>query len=326
MYRGMTLINDPRVSVEGFYKQMTNARPNVALTTGSLWEEFFRNVQKDLEKGKKVDLSYVKMWIIGGEGTNPEYFNKWKEIMKECNSEFPLLSGYGMSELFSVLSVETVSSSIDTTKKNKEVISVGIPYPGTNIKIVDKNGKELKYNELGELLVNSPTAMKGYYKKQELSDKVLADGWVHTGDIFSVDENGILYFYGRADDKVKISDKIEIQLFDIANIIRKDKNINDVFVNAMPLSDGTYSLVAHIIFNEKLNEFLPPNVVIDGYKEQLISFKCSPTTVKKDRKALMKELDGYIKVTEDGIYQLTFEPTDKETLIKNYKLETKKKK
>ena len=96
----MTLINDPRVSESGFYKQMMSNKPNVALTTGSLWEAYFRNVEKALVRGKNIDLSYAKMWIIGGEGTNPNYFKKWNEIMRMCGSKTPLFSGYGMSEVF----------------------------------------------------------------------------------------------------------------------------------------------------------------------------------------------------------------------------------
>lgn len=333
MYRGLTLINDPRVSESGFYKQMMETKPNVVLTTGSLWEAFFRNIEKEREKGKEVDLSYAKMWIIGGEGTNPAYFKKWNDLMKICGSKTPLFSGYGMSEVFSVLSVETLNSSSDARNIEKPVISVGIPYPGTNVKIVDKLGNELKYDERGELLIKSNTAMKGYYNKPKLTNKALSDGFVHTGDIFSINEDGLLYLWGRADDKAIINNE-EIYLFDIANKIKTDKDVADSFVNAMELEDSSISLVAHIVFNpdfignreEKykeidnmLKEFLPENVVIDGYKEHLITFKCSPTTIKKDRKGLMKELDGYIKVLDDNIYSLSFEIVES-GLIKKYEL------
>lgn len=333
MYRGLTLINDPRVSESGFYKQMMETKPNVVLTTGSLWEAFFRNIEKEREKGKEVDLSYAKMWIIGGEGTNPAYFKKWNNLMEICGSKTPLFSGYGMSEVFSVLSVETLNSSSDARNIEKPVISVGIPYPGTNVKIVDKLGNELKYDERGELLIKSNTAMKGYYNKPELTNKALSDGFVHTGDIFSINEDGLLYLWGRADDKAIINNE-EIYLFDIANKIKTDKDVADSFVNAMELEDNSISLVAHIVFNpdfignreEKykeidnmLKEFLPENVVIDGYKEHLITFKCSPTTIKKDRKGLMKELDGYIKVLDDNIYSLSFEIVES-GLIKKYEL------
>ena len=303
MYRGMTLINDPRVSESGFYKQMMETKPNVALTTGSLWGVFFRNIERELKKGKDVDLSYAKMWIIGGEGTKPAYFKKWNELMEMCGSKTPLYSGYGMSEVFSVLSVETLVSSYDARKIESPVISVGIPYPGTNVKIVDKLGNELRYGERGELLIKSNTAMKEYYNKPELTSKVVSDGWVHTGDIFSVNEDGMLFLWGRADDKITLPNNEEMYLFDIANKIKSDKDVADAFVNAMPLGNGNFSLVVHIVFKpefigsreEKYKEidsmlkgFLPNNLIIDGYKEHLITFKCSPATVKKDRKGLMK--------------------------------------
>lgn len=87
----------------------------------------------------------------------------------------------------------------------------------------------------------------------------------------------------------------------------------------MPLGNGEVSLVAHVIFNDNftndkktkfveldslLKGVLPEGISIDGYKEHFITFKCSPTTVKKDRKGLMKELDGYIKVIDNKVYNL----------------------
>lgn len=334
MYRGMTLINDPRVNEQVFYGQIMKNKPNVALSTGSIWEAFFRNIEKELIKGKNIDLSYAKMWIIGGEGTNPAYFKKWNELMEKCGSKTPLFSGYGMSEVFSVLSVETLASSYDAKKTDSPVISVGIPYPGTNVKIVDKLGKELKYGERGELLIKSSTAMKGYYNKTELTSKALTDGFVHTGDIFSINEDGLLYLWGRADDKATLNNE-DIYLFDIANKIKSDKDVADAFVNAMHLDNGEISLVAHIVFNpnfignredkykeldNKLKVFLPDNVVIDGYKEHLVTFKSAPTTGKKDRKGLMKELDGYTKAFDNGTYTLCFEQSDAGGLSKKYEL------
>lgn len=335
IYRGMTLINDPRVSESGFYKQMMEHNPNVALTTGSLWEAFFRNVEKDLQKGKKIDLSNAKMWIIGGEGTNPKYFKRWNELMRKCGSQTPLFSGYGMSEVFSVLSVETIESADVASKKNMPVINVGVPYPGVNVKIVDNEGQEVKYEERGELLINSKARMKGYYNKPELTKKAKIDGWVHTGDIFSIDENGILYLWGRADDSIELSNNKKLYMFDIANVIKSDNDIADAFVNAMPLIDGGISLVAHIIFNsdfignkkEKIKNFdlmlkniLPEGMLIDGYKEHFVTFECSPTTVKKDRKGLMKEFSGYIKIIDNKEYSLEFQLNDNGKLSKKYEL------
>ena len=264
---------------------------------------------------------------------------KWNELMEMCGSQTPLFSGYGMSEVFSVLSVETIESSNDAKNKDTSVINVGVPYPGVNVKIVDKNGQEVKYNERGELLINSKASMKGYYNKQELTEKAKDNGWIHTGDVFSIDEDGILYLWGRVDDKTKLLNNYEMYLFDIANKIKSDKDVADSFVNAMPLEGDEISLVAHIVFNpnflgsreEKykeldnvVKEILPEGIVIDGYKEHLITFKCSPTTAKKDRKGLMKELDNYIKVFNDQVYSLSFDITDDNYLIKRYELQSDK--
>lgn len=80
--------------------------------------------------------------------------------------------------------------------------SVGLPLQDIKIKIVNKEGVELKINEHGLIAVKSPCAMKGYYKNQSATQNVLVDGWINTGDIGYKDENGYLYILSRADDMI----------------------------------------------------------------------------------------------------------------------------
>ena len=99
--------------------------------------------------------------------------------MKELNAQNELFSGYGASELFSAISMEKPNAR---TPKESDRLGVGIPYAGITVGVFDKDGNELPYGSRGELWINSKSAMKEYYKKPELTDKVLVDGWVHTGD------------------------------------------------------------------------------------------------------------------------------------------------
>ena len=69
-----------------------------------------------------------------------------------------------------------------------------------------------------------------------------------------------------------------------------------------------------------LKNILPEGMLIDGYKEHFVTFECSPTTVKKDRKGLMKEFSGYIKIIDNKEYSLEFELNDNGKLSKKYEL------
>lgn len=335
IYKGMTVINDPRLSESLFYHQMVEYKPAVALTTGSLWESYFRKVEDDMQKGKYHDMSGADMWIIGGEGTNPKYYEKWAKIMKDCGAKYSLFSGFGASEVFSVASVDKKEHFNENNRNARPVIGVGIPYPGVDAGIFDENGEELDYGHRGELWLKTKTAMKGYYKKEELTNKTIADGWVKTGDIFDIDENGFLFLWGRKNDKIIGQNGENIYLFDIANEIRKHSFVNDAMVNAMPLGNKKYSLVAHIVLNENIEEkdqylylekidndlvkVLPKDVKIDGYKNHPITIESSPTTAKKDRNKLMTEVNGYIKVIDSQEIEVYFTKNNDNNYELNYK-------
>lgn len=332
LYYGMTALIEPRLSELGYYDQvMTNKTP-VTIMTGSFWESFFRRVEGEIVKGKRPDLSFADMFILGGEGANPENKAWFDKLMSECGSKYPMFSGCGMSEVFSVSSVEKYGIDLSAPKRERPVISVGIPYPGITVGIFDNDGNELSYNQRGELWIRGKSVMKGYYGKPELTAKTVdKNGWLHTGDMYDIDEDGQLYIWGRMDDKTILSDGTDFQLFDVAYQIKNDVEIKDCFVNAMPMEDDTDKLVAHVIFRNSntnreevyrrldnmLADFLPSELSIAGYKEQMLTFKASPTTAKKDRNGLMKELDGYVKPTEMGMSKLIFvrdETTGKHTM------------
>lgn len=147
LYRGMTVVMDPRVSDEAFYNELTKLRPNVALTTGSAWEAFFSRVQREIEGGKRHDLSHATYWIVGGEETDVEKYRERGEVITSCGGRM-LLSGYGSSALFSATCVEKTDAR---RASSKPVVNVGIPYAEINMGAFDSAGRELGYNKRDEL-------------------------------------------------------------------------------------------------------------------------------------------------------------------------------
>ncbi len=319
LYNGLTIILDPRVSDKDFYNQIINLKPNIALTTGSAWESFFNRIKKEMNSGKKFDFSYAKGWTVGGEGTDCSKFKNWNQIMKQAGSMSTLYSGYGLSETFSAVSVENSKCKYNFSKK---IMSVGFPQAGMIVGVFDKNGKELSYNQRGELYIKTKAHMKEYYNKPELTESTLVDEWIHTGDLAEIDEEGFLYVWGRCNDRIDLSDGQQLYLFDIANKIKENSAIEDAIVLPMPTEDPN-TLVAHIVWNEhitekekisylnsiheELRDYLPNEVNMVGYSFHEGMLPYSPTTLKKDRNKLSKQTNGYVCLKCEKILPFNFE-------------------
>jgi len=112
-----------------------------------------------------------------------------------------LVEGYGLTESSPV----THCNPLDRSMKTVKVGSIGLPWPDTDAKIMDMETgeKELAIGETGELVVKGPQVMKGYWKMPEESAAVLRDGWLYTGDIGKMDENGYFYITDRKKDLIK---------------------------------------------------------------------------------------------------------------------------
>ena len=134
LYCGETIIMDPRISEKDFYSQIMNYKPNLVLTTGSAWEAFFNTIKEK----KDYDFDFAKEWIVGGEGTDIAKIIEWNKMIQKAGGE-ALFSGYGQSEHFSTVTVETKKARYDFSKP---VMSVGIPLAGLNVGVFADNGKE----------------------------------------------------------------------------------------------------------------------------------------------------------------------------------------
>lgn len=318
LMNGATVIIDPRVSEKDFYNQLVKLKPNICINTSSMWEAFFNRITQEMKRGKKFDFSYAKGWMVGGEGTNNKSFKNWNDIMTSCNAS-GIYGGYGLSETFSGISIDRVDVEHNYSKS---IATVGAIQAGMIAGVFDKNGNELSYNQRGELRVKAKSQMKGYYNKPELTEKSLVDGWVKTGDIVQIDDNGFLYVWGRINDSIKLQDENELYLFDVENKIRENNFIHDVVVLPMPTEENNNNLVAHIVWdynvledekqhhietlNEKLKQFLPNEVEVSAYSVHDIMLPYSPTTLKKDKNKMSKQTSGYVQVKNGRLYNVEF--------------------
>lgn len=156
---------------------------------------------------QKEDLSHIITAAVGGDGISPQNHQKASKFLIGRGAKNGVSPGYGMTEVNSVFSV--------CVQQYFKYGSAGFPLPGATVGIFDENNDELKYNELGEICLNTPTKMLGYYKNEEETEKVLQthkDGkiWVHTGDLGYIDEDGFIWVTDRIKNMIIRQDGFKV--------------------------------------------------------------------------------------------------------------------
>lgn len=309
LYMGMTVRIDPRADEANFVKLILDYKPSLACATGSLWYSFFRRIKELRANGKRVDMSFLDTFILGGSGVTPEQLAYINDVAKECNIAHSLTAGYGCSEFFGVITVDKYE--VDYKGKPDSVIDVGIPIPGAVVSVFDDNGKELKYGQRGEIRAKGPSIMHGYFGKPEISKQILDGEWLKTGDIGEIDENGYIYCYGRMKSSVVIDGRT-VYLFDISNSLRKEFGLEDCMAEVKSLVGGKQSIVIYYVQKPDavvpqsdicsgINEYLKrQGIIIDGYREFKEVFPISPTTLKPRT----RYTDGFVNYTESGEKQV----------------------
>ncbi|MGF3521578.1 MAG: long-chain-fatty-acid--CoA ligase [Candidatus Bathyarchaeia archaeon] len=147
----------------------------------------------------KYDLTSIRVCISGASPLPPQVQKNFMDVTGGLLAE-----GYGLTEASPV----THCNPVDKTMRTVKVGSIGLPIPGTDAKIVDleTGAKSLRPNEIGELAVKGPQVMKGYWRRPDETKAVLRDGWLLTGDIAKMDEDGYFYITDRKKDLIKYKD------------------------------------------------------------------------------------------------------------------------
>lgn len=123
---------------------------------------------------------------------------------------------------------------------------VGIPLQSVEIKIVDSLGKKVETNEVGELLVKGNNVMMGYFKESQKTNEVLVNGWLHTGDLASISDNGLIKIKGRKDDLI-IRAGINIYPQEIEEILKMDSRTKAVYVYGITDKNGDTQIAVDVV-------------------------------------------------------------------------------
>jgi len=134
----------------------------------------------------------IRLCISGAASLPKQTLSKF-----EARFRVALIEGYGLTEASPIVSLNPI-------KGRRIPGSIGLPLEDIKIRIVDKQGRDLDIGGAGELLVKGSNVMKGYFRLKEATQQTLNDGWLYTGDIAKIDEDGYLYIVGRMKDMVNV--------------------------------------------------------------------------------------------------------------------------
>ena len=247
----------PRFTPKSYGKAITKNRCNFIAGVPTLYEALLRLPSMD---GK--DLSCLKGVFSGGDSLSVELKKKLDKFLYDHDATIQVREGYG--------STETVTACCLTPPHMFKEGSIGIPFPDNYIKIVEPGtDRELPYGEEGEILLAGPCIMKEYLKHPEetaLTRRTHDDGltWIYTGDLGVMDDEGFLYFRGRA-KRMIISSGYNVYPGQLENILDASEFVQMSCVIGVPDPYKMQKVKAFV----KLNPGVPPT---NETKDKLIAY------------------------------------------------------
>ncbi|AVX38346.1 long-chain-fatty-acid--CoA ligase FadD [Yersinia massiliensis] len=181
------LITNPR-DIPGLVKELSHY-PFTAMTgVNTLFNALLNN-----EEFHKLDFSTLRLSVGGGMPVQQAVAERWEKLTGKH-----LLEGYGLTECSPLVT----GNPYDLKHYSG---SIGLPVPSTDVRLVDDEGQDVAFGEPGELWVRGPQVMLGYWQRPAATDEVLKDGWLATGDIATLDEQGFLRIVDRKKDMILVS-------------------------------------------------------------------------------------------------------------------------
>jgi len=216
----------------------------------------------DLPKDQNYDLSSYRLCLVAGAPVPEELFRAFNEAYGH-----EMLESYGSTEGQSVTLTQPVKARIG---------SCGQPNPGVELRIVDDRDNNLPAGEIGEILVRSPQMMKGYWNNPEATEEVFRGGWLHTGDMGRLDDDGYIYIVDRKDDMF-ISRGHNIYPKEVENILYDHPKIK--YVAVIGAQHPTWGTIPKAFVVLKEGETATEEEILTYCKERITAYK-SPKAIE----------------------------------------------
>jgi len=196
---------------------------------------------------------------VSGAAALPE------KTLKDFEEKFgiPLIEGYGLTEAAPVVAVNPIDGE-------RKPLSVGLPLPGVEVRVVNEDGVDMPEGEVGELAVRGPNVMKGYYNRPEDSAKVLRDGWLMTGDLAKIDEDGYIYIVDRKKDLI-IVDGMNVYPREVEDVTMRIPGVEECAMVGTP--DGRGSERTCLFVKRREGSEITDDEIMSFLKRHLARYK-----------------------------------------------------
>ncbi|MEP1215887.1 MAG: AMP-binding protein [Marinobacter sp.] len=221
-------------------------RERISVLTG-VPTMFSRMFDTSMLEGR--DLSSLRLIDVGGGPVSVSMKRRLKDEL-----DIDTVESYGLSEITTVACVQLPGQAAAEG-------SCGPPLPGFDIRVMLPSGEEAPVGTPGELLFRSPTFMLGYWRQPELTDRTIRDGWLHTGDVGTVDEAGNVYILDRIKDMI-VTNGLNVFPKEVENEINEHPAVASVAVIGVP----------HETRGEEVHAFVVQNPNIETSAESIIAF------------------------------------------------------
>ena len=255
IYLGATLILEPKFEVERVVKLIKKYKVTLFPGVPTIYVAINKYASE-----KKVNLSSVKFCLSGGAPLPVEVAEEFERITGGKVRE-----GYGLSE-----SSPVTHANLAYGEPRKG--SIGLPLPDTLAKIIDVNtGEEVPIGETGELCIKGPQVMKGYWNRPEETEMALdKDGWLHTGDIAKMDEDGYFYIVDRKKDMI-IAGGYNIYPREVEEVLYQHPKVQEAAVIGVPDEYRGETVKAFIVLKEGCEA--SAEEIIEFCKKHLATYK-----------------------------------------------------
>ena len=225
------LVLFPTVDMGLITKAMKKTRPTILPAVPPVYRRLM-----DVAKEQGISLQGVRYAVSGAMNLPPELVAEWEEA-----SGGYMVEGYGLTECAPLVSCNPLN---DTRRAG----SIGIPFPSTDIRVVDPETlQDVPLGEEGELWVHGPQCFAGYWKREEDTQKTItADGWLRTGDIVRLDEDYFIQIVDRIKEVI-ITGGFNVSPTEVETALKQHDSVADAAVVGIPQASGGEMVVAAVI-------------------------------------------------------------------------------
>ena len=246
------LITNPR-DIPGFVKELSKYKFTVLTGVNTLFNALLNNPDFS-----KLDFSTLKVAVQGGMALQKPVAEKWKKVTGR-----PLAEGYGLTETSPVASCNPIDGT--------EVLgTIGMPLPSTMMKILDEDGKEVPHGQPGEIAIQGPQVMKGYWERPAETQKVMtADGFFKSGDMGIVNNEGYFTIVDRKKDMILVSG-FNVYPNEVEEVVASHPKVLEVGAIGVP---DTHSGEVVKVYVVKRSDDVTEEEIIAWSKKNLAGYK-----------------------------------------------------